>query len=122
MRLNNNLAAPEILLTLVASADIELGAAPEPEDPGLVKEPLAGPSGNFCGAGSDHAPDPLLSSHVQFSAGDEPIDHMAESLARALHDAGLGGTWQGDDEHPLQEEGEAFDSHDDLFYCEGRTP
>lgn len=85
-----------------------------------MNEPLAGPSENFAGADSDRVPDPPLSSDARFSTGDELSDEMAESLARALRDAGLGGTWQGDDERPLQEEGEAFDGQDDPFYCEGR--
>lgn len=95
---------------------------PEPEGTGLVNE---GPIESFESldrADSDHDPDPSPTPHVQFSAGDDPSDHMAKSLERALRDAGLGGTWQGDDECPLQEEGEAFDGQDDPFYCEGRTP
>ncbi|KAF7974716.1 hypothetical protein HWV62_11375 [Athelia sp. TMB] len=60
-----------------------------------------------CGSGS------------HFSAGDAYPDPMAESLARALRDAGLADTWQGNDERPLHEEDDVSVDHDDSFYCEG---
>lgn len=100
---------------MVSSLDTDLRATPEPEGPEPVTETLEGHGG---GADSDINPDPS-SPRVQHSAGDEPSDHMTESLARALRDAGLDGTWQGDDERPLHEEGEALDGHEDPFYSEG---
>lgn len=46
---------------------------------------------------------------------------MAESLARALRDAGIGGTdgQPGGDECPLHEEDEVYGADEDPFYCEG---
>lgn len=94
--------------------------ASEPEDPERVNERLPDPSESFGGADSCNNSDPPY-DHVRFSTGDEPDDPMAESLARVLHNAGIGDAWQGDDECPLHEDDEAFDGHNDPFYCEGNV-
>lgn len=60
-------------------------------------------------------------SGAHFSAGETCHDPMAESLARALRDAGIGGNWQGDDERPLHEEEDSTGELDDPFYCEGMS-
>lgn len=102
------------------AADNDIATAPSPgipEDVELCDEPLDGT--NDSGTHDD------LSRHdeatgAQFSAGDEWPDPMAESLARALHDVGIGGSWLGDEECPAHEEDEVPD-YKDPFYSEGKT-
>lgn len=86
----------------------------------LRDEPLDGTNDNH-----DSGTDNNLGSHddvpgAQFSAGDECPDPMADSLARALRDAGIGGDWLGNEECPVHEEDEVPD-YDDPFHTEGKT-
>lgn len=93
-----------------------------PEGPKLSDEPTAaGTNGDHDGTAGDISWLDATGFHAQFSAGDEGPDSMAESLARALRDAGIGGTdgQPGGDECPLHEEDEVYGADEDPFYCEG---
>lgn len=92
-------------------------ASPIPdEDSRPLNETLAGTSdshdGNYDGPTLEDT-DP----QVQFSAGDGHPDLMAESLARALREAGI----ECEDEHPLHEADEVLEDFQDPFYSEGRN-
>ena len=57
---------------------------------------------------------------VVFSAGEDEMDPLTQSLARALQLADISNTWQGDEEPPLHDEYEAGGDDDDPFYCTGK--
>lgn len=100
-------------------------AVPTPEGPQSSNEPLESGPSDGCDGVYDSPPDcDGADSRVQFSAGDDCPDPLAESLARALHAAGIDGAWPGDGERPLHEEEEVEEVPDDFedpFYSEGES-
>lgn len=104
------------------SPETDVRAAPIPEGPEFSNEPVEGGMSDGHNGAYD---DPLGQddSRVQFSAGDDCPDPLAESLARALRAAGIDSGWLGDGERPLHEEEEEVeevpDDHEDPFYSEG---
>jgi hypothetical protein len=57
---------------------------------------------------------------VVFSAGEDEMDPLAQSLACALRLAEVSNTWQGDDEPPLHDEYEVGEDNNDPFHCSGK--
>lgn len=97
-------------------------ASPTFEGPEISdNKPLEGTNGDHDRTAQDLSWLDAMGSRAQFSAGDENPDSMAESLARALHNAGIGGTdgQLGGDEHPLHKEDEVYGADEDPFYCKG---